>query len=68
VAEFPGDYRTDEPNADVPLYHGPMKLTVAEQSLVVDGTIELHWLPDLEIRFRVDDIPIKRRFPQPLID
>ncbi len=60
MTEFAEHYRTDEPNAPITLYEGPITLRSGTDVETVDGSIELRWLPDLRIRFRIPEFP---RFP-----
>jgi hypothetical protein len=52
------DYQTTEPNAAIPLYNGPITLQDGRGSVTGEGTIELRWLPDLEIGFSIPDVPL----------
>ncbi len=59
MAKFANQFQMPEPNVEVPLYRGPITLTVGDQSVTHDGLIKLCWLPNLRVRFRLSEIPVE---------
>lgn len=57
MSELVDHYRTDGPNSPIKLYQGPITLRSGTDVATADGSIELRWLPDLEVRFCIPDFP-----------
>lgn len=58
MAELTDHYRTPEPNAAILLYRGPITIQDRTGAVTGEGTIELRWLPDMEIGFSISDLPL----------
>ena len=58
----PAVYQTLEPDQDVILYDGEMRVTKDADSMVGHGTIELEWEPQPRVIFTFD-IPPEIEFP-----
>jgi len=54
---FAEEYRTDEPNAAIHLYSGPITFRSGDDTVSADGSIELRWLPTPDVCLEIPDFP-----------
>ena len=51
---FHDNFSTPHPNSDIPLYDGPLLLTVKGRTTEFAGKIGFHWFPSSDIRFMAE--------------